>query len=212
MVKGAFVIVEREPGVSFTAEICFGTETPLLGGLLDRVLHACMGRRLAALQQHMVEEGRNLKRISLAPALYGVLQDRIGRERAFQIVEQILVPIGCEEQWGHLHVIDVGGRSPMEQLRAFNERMDEKGSPRFNVRERVRQDDQTCHFRITRCVVNDFFAEAGTPELAKLFCEIDRRFFPEAFPGLRFHRGGSWENTIAYGQDRCEFVFERRAT
>jgi hypothetical protein len=63
MVKGAFVIAEREPGLSFTAEIRFGTEKPLLGGLLDRVLHAFMGRRLAALQQHMVEEGRNLKRI-----------------------------------------------------------------------------------------------------------------------------------------------------
>jgi len=50
---------------------------------------------------------------------------------------------------------------------------------------------------------------AGTPELTKLFCEVDRRFFPKAFPGLRFHRGDSWENTIACGKDRCESVFEK---
>jgi hypothetical protein len=68
-----------------------------------------------------------------------------------------------------------------------------------------------CHFAITRCVFNDFFTAVGTPELTRLFCDVDRRFFPEAFPGLRFHRGGSWENTIACGQDHCEFVFERRA-
>jgi hypothetical protein len=63
MVKGAFVIERREPDVLFTAEICFGTETPLLRNLLDRVLRMFMGRRLEALQQHMVEEGRNLKLI-----------------------------------------------------------------------------------------------------------------------------------------------------
>ena len=125
-------------------------------------------------------------------------------------MENILVPIGCAEQWDHLSAIDVAGKSPMDQLRAFNERMDEQGGPRFNVREVLRQDDEICHFTITRCVFYDFFAESGTPELTELFCEVDRRFFPEAFPGLRFHRGGSWDNTIAYGDDHCEFVFEQK--
>ena len=60
MVKGAFVIEQREPDVLFTAEICFGTGIPLLGKLLDQVLHTFMDHRLRALQQHMVEEGRNL--------------------------------------------------------------------------------------------------------------------------------------------------------
>jgi hypothetical protein len=47
----------------FTAEICFGTRTPLLGDVLDGMLHMLMGRRLAALKQNMVEEGRTLKLI-----------------------------------------------------------------------------------------------------------------------------------------------------
>ena len=54
---------QRGSDVRFTAEICFGTETPVLGNLLDRIVHAFMGRRLEALKQHMVEEGRNLKLI-----------------------------------------------------------------------------------------------------------------------------------------------------
>jgi hypothetical protein len=63
MVKGAFTTEERGPNVLVTAEICFGRETPVLGHLLDTMLHTFMGRRLKALKQHMVEEGRNLERI-----------------------------------------------------------------------------------------------------------------------------------------------------
>jgi len=55
-----------------------------------------------------------------------------------------------------------------------------------------------------------FFTEVGTPELTKLFCDVDREFFPKAFPDFKFHRGSSWENTIAYGMDHCEFIFEKK--
>ena len=195
--------------IGSTLSACVGWSWPLV------VLKALRGKNVLFDKSHWPKtrgpEAQFVKRISLAPALYLELAERIGKDKAFQTVEQILVPIGCAEQWDHLHAIDLTGQSPMERLRAFNERMDRKGSPRFNRREVVRQDGKMCHFLITRCVFNDFFTEVDTPELTGLFCDVDRRFFPEAFPGLRFHRGGSWENTIACGQDHCEFVFERRA-
>ena len=53
----------RDSGTLFTAEIFFGTKTPLVGTLLDKILPTFMGCRLQALEQHMVEEGRNLKKI-----------------------------------------------------------------------------------------------------------------------------------------------------
>ena len=155
-------------------------------------------------------ESEFIKRISSAPALYLTLVERFGREKAFKVMEELLVSVGCEEQWVHLKSLDFNKGSEMKRLMAFNELMDQKGAPQFNTREYITQDDTTCHFIITRCVFNDFFAEAGTPELTKLFCEVDHRFFPEAFPGLTFHRGNSWENTIAYGKEHCEFVFERK--
>jgi hypothetical protein len=37
---------------------------------------------------------------------------------------------------------------------------------------------------------------------------VDRVFYEKAFPELLFHRGDSWENTIAYGKDHCDFIFE----
>ena len=151
-----------------------------------------------------------VRRLCIAPALYRVLEARIGREEASGAMNEILVSIGCREQWDHLNTMDASALDAMERLRAFNELMDREGTPRFNRREYVRQDESVCHFRIARCIFSDFFNEAGTPDLTKAFCEVDRRFFPEAFPDLVFHRGDSWENTIAYGREHCEFVFERR--
>jgi hypothetical protein len=156
-------------------------------------------------------ESEFVKRISLAPALYVDLEKSVGREGAFEVMEDLLVSVGCNDQLEHLSVLDAVGGTAMARLMAFNKRMDQKGTPRFNKREYVKQNERICHFVITRCIFHDFFTEAGTPELTKAFCEVDRRFFPEAFPDFRFHRGDSWENTIAYGKDHCEFIFEKRA-
>jgi hypothetical protein len=92
----------------------------------------------------------------------------------------------------------------------FHNLMDREGAPQFNTRNYVKRNDMTCHFKITRCVFNDFFTDVQFPELTKLFCEVDKEFFPHAFPEFSFHRDGSWENTIAYGKDHCEFIFERK--
>jgi len=194
--------------IGSTLRACLGWSWPLVALTALRKKNALVGK--SRWSQSRGPESQFVQRIALAPALYTELGERIGQDKAFQAVERILVPIGCAEQWDHLNAIDVTGKSPMELLRAFNERMDQRGSPRFNVRAFLRKDGEVCHFVITRCVFNDFFTEVGMPELTQLFCEVDRRFFPEAFPGLRFHRGGSWENTIAYGEDHCEFVFEKR--
>ncbi len=37
-----------------------------------------------------------------------------------------------------------------------------------------------------------------SPELTKIFYEVDKEFFPKAFPEFKFHRNGSWENTIVW--------------
>jgi hypothetical protein len=156
-------------------------------------------------------EAEFVKRMSIAPALYTNLESRVGGEKAFKVMEEILLSIGCHEQWEHLRSMDGSSRSGMARLMAFNELMDQKGTPRFNSRVYIKQDENICHFKITRCIFHDFFLQVGTPELTKIFCEVDRQFFPQAFIEFEFHRNGSWENTIAYGKDHCEFVFERRA-
>ena len=74
----------------------------------------------------------------------------------------------------------------------------------------IKQDDNILHYEVRNCIFARFYKETGTPELTQLFCEVDKEFFPKAFPGIKFHRGDSWENTIAYGKDHCEFIFEKK--
>ena len=190
--------------------VCFGRSWPIV------LLKALVRKNTVFTQTRWSKirgpESEFVKRISVAPALYIELKERIGRDEAFEVMEELLVSIGCSEQWNHLNSLNLGGESQMVRLTAFNDLMDQKGAPRFNRREYAKQNENTSHFLITRCVFNDFFTEAGTPELTQLFCEVDRKFFPEAFPEFEFHRGDSWENTIAYGKDHCEFVFEKKNT
>ena len=157
------------------------------------------------------EESRFVKRFSLACATYIELGGKIGKENAFEAMKKILVPIGCSEQWNHLNSLNLSKDTGMARLMAFNNLMDKKGAPQFNKRDYVKQNNTICHFIITRCIFYDFFTEAGTPELTRLLCEVDREFFTGAFPDFGFHRGDSWENTIAYGKDRCDFIFEKKS-
>jgi hypothetical protein len=61
--KGIFIIEPRETGTLFTAELHMGTRIPLLGKLVDRITRMSLSHHLEGLQQHMAEEGQNLKRI-----------------------------------------------------------------------------------------------------------------------------------------------------
>jgi uncharacterized protein YndB with AHSA1/START domain len=61
--RGAFLLEAAHGGTRFTATLGLGVTAPLLGRLLDRVLGYLFASRLAAVQQHMREEGRNLKHL-----------------------------------------------------------------------------------------------------------------------------------------------------
>jgi hypothetical protein len=60
-VRGAFLVSPAGTGSRFTATLSFGTRIPLVRGVSDAVVRLLMGRRLAALQEHMREEGQDLK-------------------------------------------------------------------------------------------------------------------------------------------------------
>ncbi len=60
-VEGAFLVSPVDAGSRFTATLSFGTRVPLVGSVVDAVVRRLMGHRLASLQEHMREEGRNLK-------------------------------------------------------------------------------------------------------------------------------------------------------
>lgn len=149
------------------------------------------------------------KRLSFGSALYLELQKKFDKEKAFEITKNILVRIGCDEQWENLNSLGVSDKGPMERLLVFYAFMGTSGVGNFVNRKLVKANINILHYEVRNCLFVRFYKEVGTPELAKLFCEVDRNFFPDAFPEFRFHRGDSWENTEAYGKNHCEFIFEK---
>jgi len=154
-------------------------------------------------------ESEFAKRISISTAIYQALSRRVGKDRAFQIMREIIVPIGTREQLDNLEKWSVAQKKGMEQLLAFYKAMGKGGIGQLVQRTITRKTDGIFSYQVRYCFFNRFYQEAGTPELTRLFCEVDIEFFSRAFPEFNFHRGDSLENTVAYGKDHCTFVFER---
>ena len=158
------------------------------------------------------QESAYAKRFAMASALYITLGTKVGKKKAFGVMRHLLVPIGCNAVRKHFNSLNLSGLSGMPRLNAFNALMLKNDEAKHNVREYVISNDTTCHYIIKRCVVYDFFVEAQTPELTRLICDVDKEFFPQAFPDFIFDRGDSWENTIAYGKKHCDFVLKKKVS
>lgn len=74
--KGVFIIEPWGDNLLFTAEMCLGTNIPLLTNLVDIIMKIFMSRQLQGIKQHMAEEGQNLKRILEKPKKQGDLGER----------------------------------------------------------------------------------------------------------------------------------------
>lgn len=155
-------------------------------------------------------ESAFIKPYALVAKLYIRLKKKFGKDKAYEIMGEIIVPVGCNQQTALLDSINISDDEPMKKLMAFNNLMEQKGATRFNDRIYSKKTDNICHFKIRRCVYKDFFDAVSTPELARFFCDVDEEFFPTAFPKFKVHRGGSWENTLAYGKEECDFIFEKQ--
>ena len=152
-------------------------------------------------------ESEFLKPYAIVVMLYIKLKEKFGNEKAFSIMGNIIVPVGCIQQNALLDETNLSDDKPMKRLMAFNNLMDKKGAIQFNDREYVKKDDKICHFKIRICLYKDFFDSLGVSELTEFFCEVDKEFFLPAFPKFKVHKGGSWKNTLAYGKPECDFIF-----
>lgn len=58
---GAFIVLPQTKGILFTAEIYMGISIAILTLMFDKVLVKLFSKQIKALEQHMMEEGQNLK-------------------------------------------------------------------------------------------------------------------------------------------------------
>jgi len=151
------------------------------------------------------------KRLSISTAIYRELLKRFGRDKAFEMVREILVPIGTKEQLDNLDRWSVSQKSGMEKLLVFYDAVGKGGIGQFVHRTVTEKNNGVLRFEVRNCFFKRFYEETGTPELTQLFCEVDIEFFFQAFPEFKFHRGDSLENTMAYGKDHCDFIFEKKS-
>lgn len=154
-------------------------------------------------------EANFAKRIMISVVIYQKLQKNLSQEDAFEIMRKIFVPLGSNEQINNVKALKVECLTPMEQLLAFYGFMSTGGVARTVKRNLISANSKHLHYEVRNCFFYRFYSSMGTPELTKLFCEVDTQFFPQAFPKLNFHRGTSFENTIAYGKDHCTFIFDK---
>lgn len=60
-IRGGFRMRPTDRGTELVAELFLGWSIPLIGGLIDRALESLFPKHIAALRQHMKEEGLNLR-------------------------------------------------------------------------------------------------------------------------------------------------------
>ena len=177
------------------------------------LLRCLVAKREVFSQTHWVNEAsiesKFAKRLSISVSIYQQLMKIFGKGKAFEIMREILVPIGTKEQLENLDKWGVSQKIGMKKLLAFYDAVGKNGVGQFVKRTITKKDDNMLNFHVNNCFFYRFYQETGTPELTKLFCEVDIEFFSQAFPDFKFHRGGSPENTVAYGKDHCVFIFEK---
>jgi hypothetical protein len=155
------------------------------------------------------EEAEMAKEMMNIPAFYQVLRERFDAGRAKDIVSQMTVPISYWKHWDYFYEISNEG-DELEVAKRFVEYANRVGVGKFTEHEVARSDDICIHMKFTGCLYDEVCQEAGMPELTRVFCDADDAFFPAAFPGLDFNRGGSQTNTIGYGCDHCDLILQRR--
>lgn len=64
---GELMVDALDEGTKFTAVIAMGVRAPVIGALVDRLLHWSMKSRIDAIRRHQAEEGANLKSLLERP-------------------------------------------------------------------------------------------------------------------------------------------------
>lgn len=164
--------------------------------LVDVEAHGERGTKLAC---------RQLRPLIL---LYRVLAQRPHWGDAFTHIRALVLDAGMpfmRVNLGNLAPRRLGRMSPRRRRRFVESR----GRRFFNAQ--IRWDSiaaDRVQFTVLRCVYPQLCRQAGAPELAPLFCEVDAHYFGRIEAGVQLHRA----ETIAAGAQSCPFVLVATAS
>jgi hypothetical protein len=136
--------------------------------------------------------------------IYIRLKEKVGKEKAFEIVRVAVLTSGFAVQQANFR--NAENERTFSNLIKFQQRANTEGSTKLNTIEVIEQTDKKYEFRVTKCLFFELFSFLNVPELTSIICSIDNAIFNSYLPEkLIFHRNGI-NNTIAYGKKYCDFI------
>jgi hypothetical protein len=138
--------------------------------------------------------------------MYTRLKDRIGQEKAYEVMRACILPIGLALQQGNFRTVEAP--RTFENLIAYQQRTSREGPTRWNKMEVLELSEHRYEFRVSRCMFHELYTELEMPELTRLMCEVDNAIFNSYLPEkVTFHRNGLG-NRLVDGAPACHFVLE----
>jgi hypothetical protein len=142
--------------------------------------------------------------------MYLRLKERIGQEKAYEVIRAVVIPAGLAVQQGTMRTVEAP--RTFENFIVFHEQMSYEGLTRWSKKEVLEQSENRYEWQILNCGFYEFFSRIGVPELTKLMCEVDNAVYNTYLPDeLTFHRNGVG-NRIADGAKTCHFILKRHKT
>ena len=140
--------------------------------------------------------------------LYIRLKNKIGQEKAFEILRAGILTSGLAIQQANYRNVEVPRN--FKNLKKYQQKTNKEGSTKLNTMEIVEESDTKYEFRVTRCLFYELFTHLEVPELTSIMCSIDNAIFNTYLPEkLIFHRNGL-NKTLLDGNEYCEFVIENK--
>jgi len=149
-----------------------------------------------------------VKTVALQGWMYMRLKENLGREKAYEIMRAVILPIALAVQQGNFRSVEAG--RTFGNLIKYQQRTNREGPTRWNRMEIEEQSEKRYAFRVKNCMFHEFFSSIGAPELTKFMCATDNAVFGSYLPEeVIFHRNGL-KNRIADGASECRFVLEHK--
>jgi len=146
-------------------------------------------------------------------AIYLVIADREGKEKAYEFIKGIFQRIGPTAHESLYNIKDLKKcegdifTNFCKLNRSIFEKSAEKG---FYTVEEIRDSEDLQYLRLTKCLNVDLCSTLGVPEVGRLGCDIDiAGYAPEAM-GNKVNLDCRRPCTLVNGDKACEFYYYRK--
>lgn len=147
-----------------------------------------------------------IKFISMPLWVYINLKNKLGAEKAFEIMRIALLTGGVAKQ--SILFDSINKPRTFENFIEQELQINKTGTTKWNNLEIISKDKSKFEIKITKCLYHELTTSLQIPEATKLICQVDNAVFNSYLPEeVIFHRNGL-NRRIADGCNECHFVWE----